>query len=417
MVHCLFEDNVTDFQPLVHLRPVFDLTCGVLTLRQKWERAVPTKPLRFVVRDELHEFRARPERLTLRGPEATGGAWLINGRFFPDPELRRLLRKEPRSPKMLVSGDVVVAAYLRAGELSIAFPDRGAGLPDFSLLSGVPREEVPGRAVSGFWDLLRMNGAEIAADRDLLIKELRRVKPKNHPGAHFVKGAGIYTGKRTVIKPGVVIDAEDGPVIIGADVTVMPNAVILGPAVIGNGATIKIGAKIYGGTTIGERCKAGGEVEASVMLPFSNKQHEGFLGHSYLASWVNIGADTNTSDLKNTYGPVSIVRRGKKIATGMQFLGLAMGDHSKSGINVMFDTGTVVGVCCNVFGAGLPPKEIPSFSWGGAGTWTAYDPGKGFEVMKTVMARRNVRPGEEYAKTVMELFDRTAADREIAGIR
>lgn len=316
MVYCLFEDKVHDFQPLVHLRPVFDLTCGVLTLRQKWERTLPTKPLRIAVRDELHEFRARPERLALRGPDAIDGAWLINGRVFPDPDLRAILRKEPRSPKMLVSGDCVVAAYLRAGELSIAFPDRGAGLPDFSLLPGIPRDEVTARALSGFWDLVRLNGAEIPADRDLLKKELRRVKPKNHPGAHFVKGAGIFTGKRSVIKPGAVIDAEDGPVIIGSDVTVMPNAVILGPAVIGNGATVKVGAKIYGGTTIGERCKVGGEVEASVMLPFSNKQHEGFLGHSYLASWVNIGADTNTSDLKNTYGPVSIVRRERRSRPG-----------------------------------------------------------------------------------------------------
>lgn len=417
MVYCLFEDNVHDFQPLVHLRPIFDLTCGILTLRQKWERAVRVKPLRTAVRDELHEFRIRPERLAPGGPDLPDGVWLINGRFFPDPELRAMIQKEPRGARILTSGDSVVAAYLRSGDLTDAFPARAGGLPDFTHLSGIVREEVQARALSGFWDLVRLNGTEISSDRDLLKKELRPVKPKNHPGAHFVKGMGISVGKRSVIKPGVVIDAENGPVVIGSDVTIMPNAVILGPAVIGNGATIKVGAKIYGGTTIGERCKVGGEVEASVLLPCSNKQHEGFLGHSYLASWVNLGADTNTSDLKNTYGPVSIVRRGKKVDTGMQFLGLTMGDHSKSGINVMFDTGTVVGVCCNVFGAGIPPKEIPSFSWGGAGSLTGYDPEKGFDVMKVVMARRNVRPAEEYARTVRELFARTATDREIAGIR
>ena len=417
MVYCLFEDKVRDFLPLVHLRPVFDLTCGILTLRQKWEKVLPGNRFRIAVREELHEFRARPDLLMESDAGASDGTWLINGRFLPDTGLRTVLRTKPRTPKILVCGDAVAAAYLHAGELRTLFSGWSSGLPDFSLLPGVRREEVPARALSNFWDLVRLNAGEISEDRILLKKDLRGVKRKNHPGAHFVKGAGIFAGKRTVIRPGVVIDAENGPVIIGSDVTIMPNAVIMGPSAIGSGATIKIGAKIYGGTTIGDHCKVGGEVEASVMLPWSNKQHEGFLGHSYLGSWVNIGADTNTSDLKNTYGPVSIVRRGKKIDTGMQFLGLTMGDHSKSGINVMFDTGTVVGVCCNVFGAGLPPKEIPSFSWGGAGNFAAYDPEKGFAVMKIVMARRNVRPGEEYGRTVREVFARTASDRELAGIR
>jgi UDP-N-acetylglucosamine diphosphorylase/glucosamine-1-phosphate N-acetyltransferase len=236
-------------------------------------------------------------------------------------------------------------------------------------------------------------------------------------GAQLVGGEGIFAGAGTVIKPGVVIDAGNGPVLLGEGVTVMPNAVIIGPAVIGSGALVKAGAKVYGGTTIGAGSKAGGEIEASVMLPFVNKQHEGFLGHSYLASWVNLGADTNTSDLKNTYGSVSVLRRGKKIDTGMQFLGLTMGDHSKSGINVMFDTGTVAGVCCNVFGAGIPPKEIPSFTWSGPAGQAVYDPAKGFEVMKIVMARRGVVPSPEYGRTVREVFDRTASDREIAGVR
>ena len=417
MIYCLFEDKVHDFLPLVYLRPVHDLLCGALTLRQKWERVLPAGRLRIVVREELHEFRSRPDLLATASAGPGEGIWMVNTRFLPDEGLKAAVRKEPATPRILTAGESVAAAFIRGSDLKTLFPGRIAGIPEFSLLRGIRREEISARPVSASWDLVRLNAGEIAADRALLGSRLRPARPASHRGAHFVRGAGIYAGARTAIKPGAVIDAEQGPVIIGADVTVMPNAVIIGPAAIGSGTIIKAGAKIYGGTTIGERCKAGGEVEASVMLPYSNKQHEGFLGHSYLASWVNIGADTNTSDLKNTYGPVSILRRGKKVDTGMQFLGLTMGDHSKSGINVMFDTGTVAGVCCNIYGAGLPPKEIPSFSWGGAGGFVLYDPARGYEVMKIVMARRDVRPGDDYARTVREVFIRTSTDREIAGVR
>jgi UDP-N-acetylglucosamine diphosphorylase/glucosamine-1-phosphate N-acetyltransferase len=415
MIHCLVEEKVSDFFPLVHLRPVFDLACGALTIRQKWERVVGGPALRILVREELHEYRGMSDHLA--AGDLKDGIWMINGRVLPRPALAAFLRKAPRGPKVLVSAGTVVAAYLPAGSLASLRDIAPGGVPDFSRLPAGDRHEVDVPVLSNFWDLVRRNAEEIVADRALLGRSLRRLNAQPFKGAHFITGEGIYAGPRTVIKPGVVIDAEQGPVIIGAGVTVMPNAVIIGPCAIGSGSTIKAGAKIYGGTTFGERCKVGGEVEASVMLPCSNKQHEGFLGHSYLGSWVNIGADTNTSDLKNTYGPVAIVRGGKKVDTGLQFLGLTMGDHSKSGINVMFDTGTVVGVCSNVYGAGLPPKEIPSFCWGGAEKLAAYDPAKGWEVMKIVMARRDVTPGPAYERTVRELFAGTASDRRTAGVR
>jgi UDP-N-acetylglucosamine diphosphorylase/glucosamine-1-phosphate N-acetyltransferase len=209
-----------------------------------------------------------------------------------------------------------------------------------------------------------------------------------------------------------VIDASDGPVALGDGAVVMPNAVIIGPAWIGPKALIKVGAKIYGGSSIGRHSKAGGEIEGSVIMPFTNKAHEGFLGHSYLGSWVNLGADTNTSDLKNTYGPVKAWSDGTLLDTGLQFLGLMMGDHSKSGINVMFDTGTVAGVCCNLYGAGLPPKSIPSFSWGEPGRYATYRVDDCIGTMKRVMARRNVEPDEAYLGLVRSVFNSTAAERD-----
>ncbi len=189
-----------------------------------------------------------------------------------------------------------------------------------------------------------------------------------------------------------MIDSDAGPVIIENGGTIMPNAVIIGPVYIGKKCTIKANAKIYEGTSIGQISKVGGEVEESIIHEYSNKQHEGFLGHAYIGSWCNLGADTNNSDLKNNYGPVTIVMDKEKINTGETFVGLFMGDHSKSGINTMFNTGTVVGFCSNVFGAGYLPKYIPSFSWLDAQKGiTPYKLEKAIEVAKKVMKRRDIK--------------------------
>ncbi len=177
----------------------------------------------------------------------------------------------------------------------------------------------------------------------------------------------------------------------------MANAVLVGPCFIGDNSIIKIGAKIYEKTAIGEWCKVGGEVENSIIHAYANKQHDGFLGHSYLGEWVNLGADTNTSDLKNTYGKISAILRNKEVNSERMFLGLMAGDHTKSGINTMFTTGTVAGVSSNVIGAGYPPRSIPSFSFGGFKDSPVYDFQKAIDVAKTVMLRRQkeLLPEEE----------------------
>ena len=170
----------------------------------------------------------------------------------------------------------------------------------------------------------------------------------------------------------------------------MPNATIMGPAVIGKNSLIKAGSKIYGGTTIGPTCKVGGEVESSIILGFSNKQHDGYLGHSYLGEWVNLGADTNTSDLKNDYTSVKVTIESETFDTTSLFVGLLMGDHSKSAINTQFNTGTAVGISSNIFMSGFPPKWIPSFSWVGEDGLQLYRLDKAIEVAKTVAQRREV---------------------------
>ena len=196
----------------------------------------------------------------------------------------------------------------------------------------------------------------------------------------------------------------------------MPNAVIEGPASIGDRTVVKVGAKIYHGTSIGRECKVGGEVEASIVQSYTNKQHDGFLGHSYLGSWVNIGADTNTSDLKNTYGSVKVQLELERIDTGMQFVGVMMGDHSKTGINVMFDSGTVVGVSCNVYGAGLPPKFVPGFSWGDGKSLSVYDLEKGLETARRVLLRRDITMTDAYERLYRHVFAATRSSRKKAGV-
>jgi UDP-N-acetylglucosamine diphosphorylase/glucosamine-1-phosphate N-acetyltransferase len=215
-----------------------------------------------------------------------------------------------------------------------------------------------------------------------------------------------------------VLDAENGPIYIGKNVKILPNAVIEGPAYVGDGSLIKVSAKIYENTSIGPVCKVGGEVEASIIHAFSNKQHEGFIGHSYLGTWVNIGADTNNSDLKNDYGNVKVYVDGELIDSGSMFVGLIMGDHSKSGINLMFNTGTVVGVSCNIYGSGLPPKFVPSFSWGGAQDgFVTYRIDKAIEVARRVMARRNVQLTEIDEKLFRKIFELTEEERVKAGVK
>jgi len=200
---------------------------------------------------------------------------------------------------------------------------------------------------------------------------------------------------------------------IGNRVTVMPNSYLEGPLYIGDYSLVKASAKIYHGTSIGPHCKVGGEVENSIIHSYSNKQHEGFLGHAYLGSWINIGADTNNSDLKNTYGSVKVVVNGKTVDTGMQFVGLTMGDHSKTGINMMFDTGTVVGISSNLYGAGLPPKFVPSFSWGSPGSLSVFELEKSLEIARRMMARRDVRMTPAYETMMRHAFAATDDERRL----
>jgi len=284
--------------------------------------------------------------------------------------------------------------------------------------TSLPSEQVDVRLAAYPWDLVNANGKQIREDFAQLMKGKKRkgakIRGKVYAGARLLDRKSIIIGEGSKVKPGAVLDAENGPIVLGKNVTIYPNAVVEGPAYVGDGSLIKIGAKIYENTSIGEVCKVGGEVEASIVHSYSNKQHDGFLGHSYLGMWVNLGADTNNSDLKNNYSSVKVTINGHAVDSGSQFVGLTMGDHSKSGINTMFNTGTVVGVGCNVYGGGFPPKYIPSFCWGGSEELVTYELGKCLEVARKVMARRKIQMSPAEERLFRTVFEMTRAEREKA---
>jgi UDP-N-acetylglucosamine diphosphorylase/glucosamine-1-phosphate N-acetyltransferase len=399
MRFCIFEDtHFSNFLPLDYFRPVYQLRCGIHTLEDKIRLHFPRMVASLHSRGDLTSYlrESKPRQAINMFPRVD--TWFINGRIIADDGFVREL-KSAKNEIVLHRGNEIAAAFIKAKNITQCTKGWHEQI-DFSYFKALPSRSISCTIAHYPWDLIHHNAEEIERDSQLMWKGSSRKRFRGHlyPGVHLLNRRNIYIGKQAQIKPGVVLDAEKGPITIDEFASIMPNAVIEGPAYIGRHSLIKVGAKIYGGTTIGEHCKVGGEVEGSIIQSYSNKQHDGFLGHAYLGSWVNLGADTNNSDLKNNYSTVKVTLHGAQIDTGMQFFGLVMGDHSKTGINVMFDTGTIIGVCCNIYGAGLPPKALPSFSWGGGSEFTPYDLEKSLDTARKVMKRRNIELTPAYEK-------------------
>jgi len=410
---CLFEDSdYSNLLPLVYFRPAYDLRCGILTLREKVEFYLPNIPITLQCRNYLADL-VKQKNPTLLVNDIKGSSCLfINGRVLMTTEVARELENN-NSDTIYTKGNTVVAAKLSNANLDLIKSTLSNPLK-FSDLFGCNIKELEVKIINFSWDLISKNGDEIKNDFKILTSNYgtNKIIGKIYDGVHLLDKDNIFVDEGTTIKPGVVLDAESGPIYIGKNAKIFPNSVIEGPAFIGNKTSIKIGAKIYENTSIGDVCKVGGEVECCIIHSYSNKQHDGFLGHSYLGMWVNLGADTNNSDLKNNYGNVRVVVNGKQIDSGSMFVGLTIGDHSKSGINTMFNTGTVVGVSSNVYGAGFPKKYIPSFTWGGSDSMISYDLEKSIEVAKKVMARRNIQLTDVEEKVFREVYNLTSDERK-----
>jgi UDP-N-acetylglucosamine diphosphorylase/glucosamine-1-phosphate N-acetyltransferase len=415
----LFEDSCySRLLPLVYFRPVYTLKCGALSLKEKVERAYPGLPVALHCREYIADsVRLRNPRASVN--ELSAKKYLfINGRAIVDEKFAKAIPAIGTADMVYVQAGQIVAARLSGENLLRILTNRPEvfSAADFE---GIAKKEVVVTLVSYPWELVTHNGAQLRADCFSLMKTAKgkKVRGKVAPGVSLVNPKNIFIGEGSVVKPGVVIDAGEGPVYIGKNVTVMPQSTIIGPAYIGDGSTIKVGAKIYEETSIGPMCKVGGEVEASIIDGFSNKQHDGFLGHSYLGAWVNLGAGTTNSDLKNNYSSVKVIVNGEAVDSGEQFVGVTIGDHSKTAINTVFNTGTVVGVVSNVVGYGFPPKSVPSFAWGGAGgTFSTYEVERAIETARRVMARRKVTLSDAEIELFRSVFELTKEERRKAGL-
>lgn len=414
---CIFEDiNFSNLEPLVFSRPVYDLLCGTSTLKEKILRNYPKAKFSLHCRPYLEELIKIQNPGVAVNQISDNECLFINGRIIASDNLGEDLPLIPTENKVFVNGETVVAAYLSNDKLKKK-KDHIADLFSISDFEGLPAKIIDVKCANFVWDLMNLNGEEIKNEAYLFFESSREnFVNKVHQSVNMVKKENIFIGKDVNIKPGVVLDASIGPIIIENGVEIFPNAVIEGPFYIGESSKIKSCATIYENVSIGKVCKVGGEVEQSVFMPYSNKQHAGFIGHAYIGSWVNLGADTNNSDLKNNYSPVKAKLAGREIDTKMQFLGLMIGDHSKSSINTMFNTGTVVGFSCNIFGTGFPDKYVPSFCWGGSDSMVTYNLDKCMETAKTVMARRKIDFTKADEQVFKAVFNLTKPERDKKGI-
>ncbi len=390
----LFDDHSWEnLLPLTYTRPTAELRIGILKIREKWERYLNSS-ISFKTQDYLSKKYCET---------ITEDNLLINGSVIPTNNLiEKILQLEIN--QKLTTGNDLIAIRLSKKDTenfnykNINLKTRSETHPDF-LKINYP------------WELFKNNGIEIENDFKLITHN--RKSEKLSDTNNIINEKNIFIEKGASLEF-VTLNAKNGPIYIGKEAEIMEGAVIRGPFAICENSAVKLSAKIYGPTTIGPYSKVGGEINNSIILGYSNKAHDGFIGNSVIGEWCNLGADTNNSNLKNNYAEVRIWNYPKQkfIKTGLQFCGLIMGDHSKCAINTMFNTGTVVGVNANIFGAGFPRNFIPSFSWGGSHGYKDYALKKAFEVAKKVMERRNIQLDEVEKKILTHIYNETEKFRK-----
>jgi len=385
MNYILFDGTVRNaLLPFTFTRPVADIRIGILTIREKWE-----KYLGYTTTTITEEYLSEKYPMVELDVNI-----LINASFLPNFVLAEMVKSlEPN--QAIFIGDDVIAFYTNDTQDEV----------NFDTYEIIEFEENCIR-IENTWDIFAKNDAAIREDFELLTHD-RYSMP-------IPKSVNVISPENIFIEEGaklefVTLNASFGPIYIGKNSEIMEGSVIRGPFALCEEAVVKLATKVYGATTVGPHSRIGGEVNNSVLFGYSNKGHDGFLGNSVIGEWCNIGADSNNSNLKNNYEEVRLWSYETEgfAKTGLQFCGLMMGDHSKCGINTMFNTGTVIGVSANIFGSGFPRNFVPSFSWGGASGFTTYLTSKAFQTAKIVMARRQIEFSEEDAKILEHVFEET----------
>jgi UDP-N-acetylglucosamine diphosphorylase/glucosamine-1-phosphate N-acetyltransferase len=379
----LFDNKREDFYPLSLTRPIAEFRLGVLTIKEKWENyfdSVSTLSNDYLA-EKFNTKKIKEDNI-----------W-INSQLLPSKDIVTEI-KSLRVGEVLKKESIILA--FRNSEFSSDELNNVESNSDFSFLSSIT-------------DIFSLIEEEITADIALMnlqnnMKSLEEIPDSNIKSGKFP----VYVEEGATIE-NCYINTSEGPVYIGKNAHIMQGSMLRGPFAICENSVVKMGAKIYGGTTIGPFCKVGGEINNSVFFGYSSKAHDGFLGNSIIGQWCNLGADTNNSNLKNNYDDVKIWNYGSEsfLQTGLQFCGLIMGDHSKCGINTMFNTGTVVGVGANIFGSGFPRNFIPSFSWGGSSGFIIHKLEKFFSTAEKVMKRRSIPFTDIDKQVLLEVYNMT----------
>jgi UDP-N-acetylglucosamine diphosphorylase/glucosamine-1-phosphate N-acetyltransferase len=392
---CFFTDQHSDnLLPLILTRPVDDLRIGIFTIREKWLHHLGIKLFTRLCPDYISKLFEAGE------PDSKTETIWINSQYLPNNDL--VVRVENLDlGEALIDSERVVAARIdpiRSSEMFAGGVFNSTGLTatplDFDVVS-----------VTYFWDMLSANAQEI--ENDINLTYLMDIQQSDIPD-HITSDDPdhIYLSDGATIEPGCIILTKGGPVFIGPDATIEAGSILRGPLAVCEGATVKMGSRISEATTIGPVCKVGGEIINSIFHSYSNKAHDGFVGNSLFGQWCNLGADTNTSNLKNNYAEVNLLDWKTKTPSekGVQFFGTVMGDHSKTAINTQLNTGTVCGVCSNIVTPKFPPKYISSFAWmTGTGVKT-YRLDKAYEAMQAMMQRRGVSLTSAYRSMIEHLF-------------
>ncbi len=402
----LFEDyKIWNFLPFTYTRPFSTLRVGIDTILEKWKFYIPE--IKLVTRNPLSEkfndIYSEIETL------------FINSRFLPTENLLFQIHSLEKN-SILTFHDEIIAFRCDESIIQDELIHRPLSQEFLKQLKNQLNEEEFGDQnylyFSKITDLFQKNGYLISWDFKRITEHIKSSELQDP----FTK---VYNPENLFIEEGVeirsaIFNASKGPIFIDKYAEIQENSVIIGPCAIGEHAVVNIGAKIRGETTIGPYCKVGGEISNSILLAYSNKGHDGFLGNSYIGEWCNLGADTNTSNLKNNYSNVKIYSEylEKSIDTGAQFCGTLMGDHSKTGINTMLNTGSIVGVCANIFGGNFPPKHVPSFAWGGADGFETFQLEKAYEVAERMMKRRNVPFTDADKNILAHVFQETIKFRK-----
>ncbi|MEQ8909943.1 MAG: GlmU family protein [Vicingaceae bacterium] len=388
----LFDENRTNLLPFSYTRPISEFRCGILTIKEKWEKRIPEAEFSNLTEAYLQE------KFPLRFNEQKN--IYLSANLLSSDDLVNNIHRLQNGEALVDSQDQILA--FRSNQKLELVEIQAAKFEKITVLEEAEK-------IENVWDIFVKNGKEIEKDFKLLTEGR---ESQSIPDNNIVIGDQVFLEEGAQVQA-AVLNSTNGPIYVGKNAEIMEGSVVRGGLALCENGVLKLSTKIYGPTTIGPFSKVGGEVNNSVLFGYSNKGHDGFLGNSVLGEWCNLGADTNVSNLKNNYASIKLwnYQKGGFVDSGRQFCGMMMGDHSKSGINTMFNTATVVGVSSNIYGGGFPRSFIPSFAWGGSEKWMTFRFEKAMEVAQKMMERRKVKLTEADFRLLKHVFDTSTTYR------